>query len=146
MSINLWMDKIKWCVLSHVRLFVTPRTVAHQAPLSMRFSRQEYWSGLPLPTSGDLPGQETETVSLVSPALARFCHHCVTWEYVHIIEYYLTIKRQRNLTYAITWMNLKNIMLNERSESQETTYCIILLIWMSRIRKLIEKESRLVVA
>ena len=38
--------------LSCVRLFVTPWTVAHQAPLSMRFSRQEYWSGLPFPTPG----------------------------------------------------------------------------------------------
>ena len=41
--------------LSHVRLFVTPRTVAHQAPPSMGFSRQEYWSGLPFPSPGDLP-------------------------------------------------------------------------------------------
>ena len=38
-----------------VRLFVTPWTVAHQAPLSMKFSRKEYWSGLPFPISGDLP-------------------------------------------------------------------------------------------
>ena len=41
--------------LSHVWLFETPRTVALQAPLSMEFSRQEYWSGLPLSTPGDLP-------------------------------------------------------------------------------------------
>ena len=41
--------------LSHVRLFATPWTVAYQAPLSMRFSRQEYWSGLPFPSPGDLP-------------------------------------------------------------------------------------------
>ena len=40
---------------SHVRLFVTPWAVACQAPLSMRFSRQEYWSGLPLPPPGALP-------------------------------------------------------------------------------------------
>ena len=46
------------CVLSrfsHVQLFVTPWTTAHQAPLSMEFSRQEYWSRLQLPTPGDLP-------------------------------------------------------------------------------------------
>ena len=43
------------CVLSHVRLFATPWTIAHQVPLSMEFSRQEYWSGLPCPTPGDLP-------------------------------------------------------------------------------------------
>ena len=41
--------------LSHVQLFVTPWTVAHQAPLSMGFSRQENWSGLPFPFPGDLP-------------------------------------------------------------------------------------------
>ena len=41
--------------LSCVQLFVTPWTVAHQAPPSMEFSRQEYWSGLPLPSPGDLP-------------------------------------------------------------------------------------------
>ena len=41
--------------LSHVQLFVIPRTVACQAPLSMRFSRQEYWSWLSFPSSGDLP-------------------------------------------------------------------------------------------
>ena len=42
-------------VLSHVQLFATPMTVAHRAPLSMGFSRQEYWSGLPCPSPGDLP-------------------------------------------------------------------------------------------
>ena len=41
--------------LSCVRLFATPWTVAYKAPLSMEFSRQEYWSGLPLPSPGDLP-------------------------------------------------------------------------------------------
>ena len=41
--------------LSRVRLFVTPWTVAHQAPLSVEFSRQEYWSGLPGPPPGDRP-------------------------------------------------------------------------------------------
>ena len=48
----------RWmCVqsLSHVQLFVTPWTVALQAPLSMEFSRQEYWSGLSFPSPGDLP-------------------------------------------------------------------------------------------
>ena len=40
---------------SHVQLFATPRTVAHQAPPSMEFSRQEYWSGLPFPSPEDLP-------------------------------------------------------------------------------------------
>ena len=54
------------CVLSHyshVQLFVTPWTVAHQAPLTMGFSRQEYWSGLPCPPPGDLPDPGIQPVS-----------------------------------------------------------------------------------
>ena len=58
------------CALSHVRLFTTPWTAAHQVPLSMGFSRQEYGSGFPLPSPGDLPDPGTEPVSLVSPAVA----------------------------------------------------------------------------
>ena len=44
---NAWKWKVKVKALSHVRLLVTPWTAAYQAPLSMRFSRQEYWSGVP---------------------------------------------------------------------------------------------------
>ena len=47
--------KVKVKSLSRVRLFVTPWTVVYQDPLSMGFSRQEYWSGLPFPSPGDLP-------------------------------------------------------------------------------------------
>jgi len=57
-------------MLGHVQLFASPWTVAHQAPLPMEFFRQEYWSGLPFPTPGDLPNQGIEPMSLVSPALA----------------------------------------------------------------------------
>ena len=56
------------CVLSRVQLFVTPWTIAHQAPLSVGFSKQDYWSGLPFPFPGDLPDPGIETVFLVSPA------------------------------------------------------------------------------
>ena len=47
-------------LLSHVQLFATPWTVAYQAPPSMGFSRQEYWSGLPFPSPGDLPNPGIE--------------------------------------------------------------------------------------
>ena len=50
--------------------FATPWTVAHQAPLSMEFPRQEYWSGVPSPTSGTLPDPGIEPMSLASPSLA----------------------------------------------------------------------------
>ena len=62
-----------WCCaqsLSRVWLFATPWTVACQVPLSVEFSRQEYWRGLPLPSPGNLPDPGIETVSLAPPALA----------------------------------------------------------------------------
>ena len=58
------------CVLSHVRFFATPWAIPHQAPLSIEFSRQEYWSGLLFPTPGDLPNTGIKLVSPVSPTLA----------------------------------------------------------------------------
>ena len=54
---------------SRVQLFVTLWTVAHQAPQSMEFSRQEHWSGLPFPSPGDLPNLGIEPISLMSPAM-----------------------------------------------------------------------------
>ena len=76
-------------MLSHSvgSVFVTPWIIAHQAPLSMEFSRQEYWSGLPFPLPGDLPNPGIESVSLVSPALARgFFTTRATWEAVKDTE------------------------------------------------------------
>ena len=63
--------KVKVKLLSRVRLFPTPWTVAYQAPLSMGFSRQEYWSGLAFPPPGDLPDPGIELASLMSPV-----HYC----------------------------------------------------------------------
>ena len=54
---------------SCVQLFTTPRTVAHQAPLSMEFSRQEYWSGLPFPPPRHLPNWVFKPGSPASPAV-----------------------------------------------------------------------------
>ena len=64
------------CVLrfySRVQLFVTLWTVDHQAPLSMGFSRQVYWSGLPLSPPGDLPNPGMESMSPASLALYTDC-------------------------------------------------------------------------
>ena len=72
------------CVLSHfscVRLFVSRWTVAHQAPLSMGFPRQEYCCGLPCPPPRDLPEPGIKPASLMSPSLAgRFFTPSITWE------------------------------------------------------------------
>ena len=78
------------CVLSHfshVQLFAILWTVASQAPLSMGFSRQEYWSELPCPPSGGLPNPGIKPISLMSSALAgRFFTTSATWE-VHMSTY-----------------------------------------------------------
>ena len=57
-------------MLSHVQLFAASWTIAHEAPLSLEFSRQKYWRGLPFPTPRDLPNPGIVPTSLVFPALA----------------------------------------------------------------------------
>ena len=73
----LWED----CSVSQLCLTLQPQTVAHQSPLPMEFSSQEYWSGLPFPTPGDLPHSGIEPVSLASPVLADvFLITSANWE------------------------------------------------------------------
>ena len=67
LNVSAYEPHIHACVLSHVQLSVTSWTRARQPPLSMGFSRQEYWHGLPFPTSQDLPNSGIEPES---PALA----------------------------------------------------------------------------
>ena len=71
-SVQQWSKWVsEWVkLLSRVWLFVTPLTAASQAPPSMGFSRQEYWSGLSFLSPGDLPNPEIEPTSPVSPSLA----------------------------------------------------------------------------
>ena len=83
----LHSSSLKICcaqLFSHVWLFVAPWTIAHQAPPSMGFSRQEYYSGLPFPTPGNLPDPVIKSMRsrpLASPALAcRFFMTSATWE------------------------------------------------------------------
>ena len=79
-----WWSDLSVIILSHfshVHLFVTLWAVARQAPLSMGFSRQEYWSGLPCPSPGDLPDPGIEPMALTSPELAGgFFTTSATWE------------------------------------------------------------------
>ena len=78
---GIWRYCIPAQSLSCVWLSVTPWAVAHQAPLSMGFSRQEYWSGLPCPSLENLPHSGIEPTSPASPSLAHgFFTTSVTWE------------------------------------------------------------------
>ena len=72
MDLSAWkiLKEVCVCVFSHIQLFVIQWAGACQAPLSMGFSRQEYWSGLPFPPPGDLPSPGIKSKSLESPALS----------------------------------------------------------------------------
>ena len=73
-------------LFSHVQFFVAPWNVAQQGPLSMGFSRQECWSGLPCPPPGDLPDPGIEPESLMVPALAdRFFTTSTSWETLSLL-------------------------------------------------------------
>ena len=75
-DVHAWLS-----CFNHVQLFVTLWTVAHQVPLSMEFSRQEYWRRLPCPSAGYLPDPGIKPMSLASPALTgRFFTTHATWE------------------------------------------------------------------
>ena len=94
---NCWLLVIKWecvCLLSqfsHVWVFMTLWTIALQAPLSMGFSRWEYWNGLWCPPPGDLPHPGIEPVSLMSPALAGgLFASSTTWEAQNNSRYHNT--------------------------------------------------------
>ena len=84
-SISIYIYILLSC--SVVSDCVTPWTVAHQAPLSMEFSRQEYWSKLLFSTPGDLSDPGIEPVSLTPPLIGRqIPYYCITWE-THIYVY-----------------------------------------------------------
>ena len=70
---NAWKWKVKVKSLSHVQLLATPWTAAHQAPPSMGFSRQEYWSGVPLPSPPDGNREIKEHLFLYIPKFSDCC-------------------------------------------------------------------------
>ena len=78
MPINA-IERKKVKSLIRVRLFATPWTVAHQAPPSMGFSRQEYWSGLPFPSPGDIPDPGIEPRHNVRPLRHKSFPLSVQW-------------------------------------------------------------------
>ena len=83
-------------------------TVAHQAPLSMEFSRQEYWSGLPFSFPGDLPNLEIKNTSLVSPAFpSGFFTTRATWEvYISFVWFFIFMLSSYVIWY-LRWESLQ---------------------------------------
>ena len=99
-------------MFSHVCLFATAWTTAHQAPLSIGFSRQEYWSGVPIPPLGNLPNPGIGTASFMFPALAGgFFTTSATWEALLFLNSYLYI-----------WASLVAQMVRNLPAMQETRF------------------------
>ena len=107
--------------LSHVSvwLFATPWTVAYQGSPSMGFPRQEYWSGLPFPSPGDLSNPVIKPRSPASP------HWWVNFFTIAppIVDFSATKKERTNYCCVTTGMNLKTLMLHERIQIPKTKCC-----------------------
>ena len=121
---------------SSVQLFATIWTVAHQSPLSMGFSKQEYWSGLPCPPPADLPNPGIEPAFLMSPALTvRFFTTSATWQYLKLISGNLVIHSR---TYLLP-LSLSNGTL------QKVTGCACLSLqnntWLVGDTEIVESEN-----
>ena len=100
---SLWLVllQIACKIASVISNSATLWTIALQAPLSMRFSRQEFWNGWPCPSPGDLPNPGIEPMSLVSPALAGgFFTTSTTWEALQIKFNYFPRLDQISALYA----------------------------------------------
>ena len=91
---------------SHVRLFATPWTAACQAPLSMGFSRQEYWSGLPCPPPGDLPnpGIEPRSPTLQADSVNRYVCRNINIEDGYWVLFWMYIKKESDMTEWLNWI------------------------------------------
>ena len=114
LTISLPMLGIHTCsLLSHVQLIATPWTVVCQAPLSMEFSRQEYWSGWPFPSPGDLPNPGIEPRSLHCRQI--LCHvFMVSFQllFLQIFSWILSLSLPSGT--PIMWMQV-HLMLSQRS-------------------------------
>ena len=109
------------CALSSVRLFGTPWAVACQVPLSMRFSRQEYWNRLPCPPPGDLPNPGTESTFLVPPALAGG-FFTIEPPGKTRMQYYSAIKRNEIGPFVETRMGLETVIHRESMSEKHILY------------------------
>ena len=114
-------------VLSHSAVsnsFGTPWTIVHQAPLSMEFPRQEYWSALSFPTPGDLPDLGIKPVSPASPGLAGIFFTSVRPgrpKCPYTMEHFSPIKKNEIMPFAAKWIDLETVILSEVSWRKTNT-------------------------
>ena len=122
--------------LSRVRLFVTQWTVAHQVPASMGFARQEYWSGLPLPSPGDLPdpGMEPRSPTLQADAL--------TSEPPGKPNRIVFNHKKKSTAMCHSRMSFENTILSERNQIPKNTYSMTPFDEMSRTGSSTESRAK----
>ena len=119
------MKKGKCWWFSHIRLFATRWAIACQAPLSKEFSRQEYWSGLPFPSPGDLPDSEIKPVSLKSPALAgRFFTNSATWEALIRPIVVIIHAIGLNICVIVHWLENNKLMIASIISNSDLADCV----------------------
>ena len=107
---NAWKWKVKGKSLSRVQLLATPWTAAYQAPPSMGFSRQEYWSGVPLPSPSIMLGTRNTSVDKVNMTLNHRHHHStITLPWVNLDDFHLVAPSWRLCVFS----NLHSKMLYE---------------------------------
>ena len=114
-----WINSHVVYSLSCVRPFATLWTVVDQAPPSTGFPRQEYWSGLPFPSPGDLPHPGIEPRSPGSPMLVSEFFTTVP----PVVNFSATKNKRTNYCCVTTGMSLKTLMLHERTQIPKTRCC-----------------------
>ena len=105
--------------LNYIQLSVIPCIVAHQAPLSMGFARQEYWSDLPFPTSGDLPDLEIESLSLHQQEDSLSLCQLGSTRYVGVIE--CQVHSGLDLCWFFLLMNVLRAVLSSSQDAHKHT-------------------------
>ena len=111
-----WLKvKVRMLVPQSCQLFVTPWTAAHQAPLSMGFSKQEYWSGLPLPSPGDLPntgikpgvsGMQADSLPSQPPGKFQgFFLFFIFFPFIFISWRLITLQYCSDFSHTLTWIS-----------------------------------------
>ena len=115
--------------LSYVQFFATPWTIACQAPMSLGFPRQEYWSGLPCPPPGGLPDPEIKTVSLWLLHCRRILYHWATREAKRMLKNLNKVKLEHGWLRCCVCLGIKHELKEVERKTRPITFYIVFHRW-----------------